>query len=135
MCHNGGIIAQKSQMRSLKDFPSAYSPDLIPFDFCIFEMLKGNMKDRAFQTVKEILEAVTSIWNVVTFEQLMSVFLDWMERLEWVISNRWNATSSDIQRSIGSSFGNEMAGGSELFAHLVFGSNKKPLFNPDTSKA
>jgi hypothetical protein len=98
-------------------------------------MLKGNTKDRAFQTVKEILESVTSIWNVVTFEQLMSVFLDWMERLEWVISNGWNTTSSGIKRSIGSSFGNEIAGGFEVFAHLVFGSNKKRLFNPDTSKA
>jgi hypothetical protein len=39
-------------------------------------MLKGNMKDRAFQTVEEIMEAVTLIWNGVTFEQLQSVFLN-----------------------------------------------------------
>jgi hypothetical protein len=45
-------------------------------------MLKGNMKDRAFQTVEEILEAVALIWNGVTFEQLQRVFLNWMERLE-----------------------------------------------------
>jgi hypothetical protein len=45
-------------------------------------MLKGNMKNRAFQMVEEILEAVTLIWNGVTFEQLQSVFLNWMEHLE-----------------------------------------------------
>jgi hypothetical protein len=45
------------------------------------------VKDRAFQRVEEILEAVTLLWNEVTFEQLQSVFLNWTERLEWVISN------------------------------------------------
>jgi hypothetical protein len=64
-----------------------YSPDVSPCDFWLFGMLKGNMKDRAFQTIEEILEAVTLIWNGVTFEQLQTVFLNWMEHLEWVISN------------------------------------------------
>jgi hypothetical protein len=45
------------------------------------------MKDRSFQTVEEILEAVTLIWNAVTFERLQSVFINSIERLEWVISN------------------------------------------------
>jgi hypothetical protein len=39
-------------------------------------MLKGNMNDRAFQTVEEILEAVTLIWNGLTFEKFHSVFLN-----------------------------------------------------------
>jgi hypothetical protein len=50
-------------------------------------MFKGNMKDRAFQTVEEILEAITLIWNGVTFEQLQSVFLNLTDHLEWVILN------------------------------------------------
>jgi hypothetical protein len=50
-------------------------------------MLKGNMKDRAFETAEEILEALTLIWNGVTFEKLQSVFLNWMERLESIVSN------------------------------------------------
>jgi hypothetical protein len=33
-------------------------------------MLKGNMKDRAFQTLDEILKAVTLIWNGMAFEKL-----------------------------------------------------------------
>jgi hypothetical protein len=39
-------------------------------------MLKRNMKDRRFQTVEEIMEAIPLIWNGVTFEQLQSVFLN-----------------------------------------------------------
>jgi hypothetical protein len=45
------------------------------------------MKDWAFETIEEILEAVTLIWNAVSFEQLQSVLLNWMERLEWVIAD------------------------------------------------
>jgi hypothetical protein len=65
----------------------AYSPDLSPCDFWVFGMLKENMTNRAFQTVEEMLEAVILIWNKVSFEQLQSVFLNWMERLEWVIAS------------------------------------------------
>jgi hypothetical protein len=45
-------------------------------------MLKEKMKDRAFQTAEEILKDVTLICNAMSFEQLQSVFLNWMERLE-----------------------------------------------------
>jgi hypothetical protein len=45
------------------------------------------MKHRPFQTVEESLEAVTLICNGVTFEKLQSLFLNWMERFERVISN------------------------------------------------
>jgi hypothetical protein len=65
----------------------AYSPDLSPCDFSLFGMLKGNMKDHAFQRVEEILEGITFIWNGVIFEQLQSVFFDSLGRLESVISN------------------------------------------------
>jgi hypothetical protein len=45
-------------------------------------MLKNKMKDRAFQTIEEILEAFTVTWNAMSFEQLQSVFLNWMEHFE-----------------------------------------------------
>jgi hypothetical protein len=82
------MITQEISDAKLERFlHHAYSLDLSPCDFWLFGMLKGNMKDRAFQTVEEILEAITLIWNGVTFEQLRRVFLNWMERLEWVASN------------------------------------------------
>jgi hypothetical protein len=45
------------------------------------------MKDRAFETVEKILEALTLIWNAVSLKQLQPVFFNWMERFEWVIAN------------------------------------------------
>jgi hypothetical protein len=45
------------------------------------------MKDRAFQTVEEIPEAVTLTGDDVSFEELQSVFLNRMKRFEWVIEN------------------------------------------------
>jgi hypothetical protein len=50
-------------------------------------VLKEKVKDQAFQTVEEISDAVPLIWNAMSFEQLQHVFLNWMERLEWVIEN------------------------------------------------
>jgi hypothetical protein len=32
-----------------------------------------------------VIEALTNLWDSVTFEELHSVFLNWIERLEWVI--------------------------------------------------
>jgi hypothetical protein len=79
---------QKISDAKLERLPlQAYSPDLSLCDFWLFGMLKGNIKNRAFQTFKKNLKAFTLIWNGVIFEQLQSVFLNWMERLEWVISN------------------------------------------------
>jgi len=45
------------------------------------------MTDRQLQSPKEILDAVTELWDEVTFEELQNVFLAWMERLQWVIQN------------------------------------------------
>jgi hypothetical protein len=45
------------------------------------------MTDRQLQSPKEILDAVTEIWDKVTFEELQHVFLTRMARLQWVIQN------------------------------------------------
>jgi hypothetical protein len=77
MCDNGRKIIEKISDTKLERLPHpAYSPDLSPLDFLLFGMLKEKMKNRAFQTVEEMLEAVILIWNAVSFEQLQSVFLN-----------------------------------------------------------
>jgi hypothetical protein len=59
MCDNCQMIAQKISDEKLQRLPHpAYSPDLSPCYFWLFGMLKGNIKDHAFQIVEEILEAV-----------------------------------------------------------------------------
>jgi hypothetical protein len=81
--HNGRKMTEIISDPKLQRLPyPAYSPDMSPCDFWIFRMLKEKMKDRAFQTVEEILEAVILIWNAVSFELLLSVFLNQIERLE-----------------------------------------------------
>jgi hypothetical protein len=51
------MTTQKISDAKLERFPHpTYSPDLSPCNFWLFGMLKGNMNDRAFQTVEEIIE-------------------------------------------------------------------------------
>jgi hypothetical protein len=77
------MMTQNISDAKLERFPHpAYPPDLSPCDFWLFGILKENTKDRAFQTVEELLEDVTLIENGVRFEQPQSVFLNWMEHLE-----------------------------------------------------
>jgi histone-lysine N-methyltransferase SETMAR len=89
MYHNDRKMTKEISNAKFESLPhSAYSPDLSPCNFWLFGMLQEKMKDRAFQAAGEILEAVTLIWNAMSPERLQFVFLNWMERLEWVIANR-----------------------------------------------
>jgi hypothetical protein len=45
------------------------------------------MKDREFHSHDEIEEAITMAWNDLTFEDVQSVFYNWMRRLALVIEN------------------------------------------------
>ena len=62
-----------------------YSPDLSPCDFWFFGRAKTALQNRRFANADEVIEALTNLWDSVTFEELHSVFLNWIERLEWVI--------------------------------------------------
>jgi hypothetical protein len=39
-------------------------------------MLNQNIKDRVFQTIEEILDAIQHVWREVALERLQSVFFD-----------------------------------------------------------
>jgi hypothetical protein len=54
-----------------------------PCDFWRFALLKGIMKDRKFHFHEEIEEAITVAWNDLTFEDVQSIFYDWMRGLRW----------------------------------------------------
>jgi hypothetical protein len=64
-----------------------YSPDISPCDFWLFGLLKGIMKDREFHFYEEIEEAIMVAWNDLTYEDVQSIFYDWMRRLAWVIEH------------------------------------------------
>jgi hypothetical protein len=50
-------------------------------------MLKGILKDREFHSYDEIEDVITMAWNDLTFDEVQSVFHNWMNRLRWVIEN------------------------------------------------
>jgi hypothetical protein len=45
------------------------------------------MKDREFHSHDKIEEAIPVAWNDLTFEDVQSVFYNWMRRLALVIEN------------------------------------------------
>jgi hypothetical protein len=49
--------------------------------------LKESTKGKEFSTDDQLLDAIATIWNTLTFETLESVFREWMSRLSWVIDN------------------------------------------------
>jgi hypothetical protein len=49
--------------------------------------VEGNDEGSSIPIDWKILEAVILIWNALSVEQLYSVFLNWMEHLEWLIAN------------------------------------------------
>jgi hypothetical protein len=47
--------------------------------------LKGVLKDPKFNSIDEIEEAIRKVWDELTFDEVPSVFYNWMSRLAWVI--------------------------------------------------
>jgi hypothetical protein len=87
-CHNGSKVVSKFEQHHIFRLPHPpYSPDISPCDFWLFGLLKGIMKDREFHCPELIEEAITVAWNDLTFEEVQSIFYDWMRRLAWVIEH------------------------------------------------
>jgi hypothetical protein len=45
------------------------------------------LKESELLTPKEIIKAITVISDAVAFEELQSVFREWIQQLTWVIAN------------------------------------------------
>jgi hypothetical protein len=74
MCHNNRKVTTQITDAKLERLPHPlYSPDLSPWDFWLFGILKHKTKDKSFQTVEEIQDAMTVIWEDLTFEDLQRV--------------------------------------------------------------
>jgi histone-lysine N-methyltransferase SETMAR len=86
--HNGHKITNGFDRRHIILAPHPpYPPDLSPCDFWLFGFLKESIKGVEFSTDDQLLEAITRIWNDVTFEDIQSDFQEWIDRLSWVIGN------------------------------------------------
>jgi transposase len=63
-----------------------YSPDLAPCDFALFGNLKRLLKGTCAQTEAELLSMVTTHLNAIDRRARISIFRNWITRLETVIS-------------------------------------------------
>ena len=53
-----------------------YSPDLAPYDFCLFSKLRGCR----YETIEEMKEAVTNVIDTLTQEDIHGAFQKLLER-------------------------------------------------------
>jgi hypothetical protein len=50
-------------------------------------MFKEVSKDHELNSGNEIEEVITKVWDELTFDEVQTVFHDWMSRLAWVVEN------------------------------------------------
>jgi hypothetical protein len=65
----------------------AYSPDISPCNFRLFGLLKQILRDREFAPSDEIKDTIAQIWNDLAFDNIRSLFRDWIRRLSCVAKN------------------------------------------------
>jgi hypothetical protein len=60
------------------------SPYLSPCNFWFFARAKTTLLNRRFADAdaNAVIEALTDLWDCVNFDELQSVFRNWIERLE-----------------------------------------------------
>jgi hypothetical protein len=82
MRHKGSKVTSKIKKNHILRTPHPlYSPDISPCDFWLFGMLKQIARDREFSSSDEIENAIAQVWNGLTFDDVQSMFQDWIRRL------------------------------------------------------
>lgn len=84
--HNSAISKEKiSDFGLIRLKKPPYSPDICPCDFWLFGYIKEKLKGNHFTSQEELKNAIIQILNEITKEQLLSVYQEWIERLNNVI--------------------------------------------------
>ena len=68
-----------------------YSPDLAPYDFCLFPKLKGCH----YETIEEMKEAVMKVIDMLTQEDFHGAFQKLLERYNKCIAARGDYFKGD----------------------------------------
>jgi hypothetical protein len=63
----------------------AYSPDISPCDFWFFGWTKNEMQGKQFQGPDEVRIFLSDLWRDLDQNTLISVYHEWIARLEQVI--------------------------------------------------
>jgi hypothetical protein len=80
-------IAKIQHLKMTRFSQRAYIQDLSPCDFWFFGFAKQAIHDEVFDNADQITQRLHSILDQVTFEDLQRVFVNWMERLSWVVEH------------------------------------------------
>jgi ribosome-interacting GTPase 1 len=59
---------------SVKTLDLPYSPDLSSCDFCLFRFVKEKLHDQELLGVYAAHQAVTHVWDALTFEDAQGIF-------------------------------------------------------------
>jgi histone-lysine N-methyltransferase SETMAR len=87
-CHNGSKVTSKIKKNHIyRMMHPPYSSDISPCGFWLFGMLKQILRDREVSSNDEIEDAIAQVWNDLTFDDVQSMFRDWIPRLVWVAEN------------------------------------------------
>lgn len=74
-----------SELAQLEHPP--YSPDISPSDFYLFGKLKNSMNGYVFENEHDLYDYITNYLKNINHDELMSVFDEWIHRLETIISS------------------------------------------------
>jgi hypothetical protein len=64
-----------------------YSPDLAPSDFFLFGYLKQKLQGVHILDREKLKSEIIRIFGEIGPDVLISVFENWIKRLEWVLQN------------------------------------------------
>ena len=84
--HNSIIAQQKMKELHIERLPHPpYSPDISPNDFFLYGYIKNKLRGNRFASRKELIDAVIEIIENIDESTWISVFDEWIERIEKVI--------------------------------------------------
>jgi hypothetical protein len=97
ICHTRSEVVSKIEKHHFSRSPHPpYSPDTRLCNFWLFNILKGILKDREFHLNDEVEKGIASAWNDLTFNDVQSVFHNWMNPLARVMRNSAEYTSKSM---------------------------------------
>jgi transposase len=94
--HNSGKSEAALIATKARRIPApAYSPDSSPSDFFLFGILKERISGISYSSPDELISAISELIGSLPKDQLVSVYKNWMERLNWVVKRPGSSTASE----------------------------------------
>lgn len=86
--HNAKLSEGKMKQLHIERLPHpSYSPYIRPNGFYLYEYIKNNLKGKAFKSREALIEAIIEIIEKIDKNVWISVYDEWIRRLQEVIDN------------------------------------------------